>query len=257
MVAHYFWPISCGKTFCSEGKTCLMSICYTTASIVRHFYFWQKSEISFSREPCGQCCIVLWPGNILPAKPSQFSWNESSFRSHLPLHIRNHQPLPSGIGGDNDNAGTSFTGNFLWPSPTITPVRVYEFSFFYLSSPDEIIRGDQWLWIFFWPTVHCSYQLDIPGIQFAKPANIGFIRLEFRGWGNMMGIWEGKKGIWLEDIQSTSLWHGEVTHWGIFKVWMKREFDHFNPPVWKPIWVAPQEPRQFLRDVFHGRDIVD
>ena len=94
----------------------------------------------------------------------------------------------AGSVGTKDNAGTSFTGNFLWPSPTITPVRVYEFSFFYLSSPDEVIRGDQWLWIFFWPTVHCSYQLDIPGIQFAKPANIGFIRLEFRGWGNMMGI---------------------------------------------------------------------
>ena len=250
MVAHYFWPISCGKTFCSEGKTCLMSIRYTTASIVRHFYFWQKPEISFSREPCGQCCIVLWPGNILPAKPSRFSWNESSFRSHLPLRIRNHQLLPNGIGGDKDNA--SLPGIFFGQALLLHQSKfINSASFWLVSSPDEIIRGDQGLGIFFWPTVHCSNQLDIPGIRFAKPANIGFIR----GWVNMMGIWEGIREYERYSVHQYIL--RESHTYRDIQVWMMREFDHFNPPVWKPIWVASQEPRQFLRDVFHGLDLVD
>ena len=30
-----------------------------------------------------------------------------------------------------------------------------------------------------------------------------------------------------------------------------------NPPVWKPLWIALQEPRQLFRDVFHSVDLVN
>ena len=36
----------------------------------------------------------------------------------------------AGSVGTKDNAGTSFTGNFLWPSLTFTPVLVYNSAFF-------------------------------------------------------------------------------------------------------------------------------
>ena len=93
----------------------------------------------------------------------------------------------------------------------------FSFSFLKMSSPDKVISGDQWLRIFFWLTVHSREKLDIPWVRFAKPTKIWLIC----GWENMIVM------------------------------------GFQNPPVWKPIWIALQEPRQLLWDVFNSVDLVN
>ena len=197
-------PFHAAKHFVARGKHVWCQ--YVTAKNVIHLYFWQ-SEIKFRKKP-QHCSIVLYPGNILPAKPSGFSWNESSFRSHLPPHIRNQQQsFPNGIGGDKDNAWIFVFRNSLFinyvslckeQSELLYTNIMNSISPFHVSSPDEIICGHQWLLVFFGSTVHSSNQLDIPGIWFSKPANIWFIC----GWVDMMG---NNKEIWSLGIFNPSV----------------------------------------------------
>ena len=118
----------------------------------------------------------------------------------------------AGSVGTKDNAGTSFTGNFLWPSPTITPVRVYNSVFFYYLQMKSYVETNGF-GSFFGPLCIAAISWtflgsSLPNLQISGSFEVGEIWWGYeREKGNMIGRYSIHQYMtrWshtLRDIQS-------------------------------------------------------